>query len=47
MEYVIDFDKEFFARKHGTKKFSNKHFFSKCDQVDRKLRFWSRLLKKS
>ena len=27
-------------------KFSNKSFFSKCDQIDRKLRIWSHLLKK-
>ena len=29
------------------KKFSMKDFFSKCDQTRRKLRIWSRLLKKS
>ena len=28
-------------------KFSNKDFFSKCDQINRKLRIWSHLLKKS
>ena len=28
-------------------KFSIKDFFSKCDQICRKLRFWSHLLKKS
>ena len=29
-------------------KFSNKDFFSKCDQIrSRKLRIWSHLLKKS
>ena len=28
-------------------KFSNKDFFSKCDLIRRKLRIWSRLLKKS
>ena len=28
-------------------KFSIKDFFSKCDQISRKLRIWSRLLKKS
>ena len=28
-------------------KFSIKDFFSKCDQIRRKLRFWSHLLKKS
>ena len=28
-------------------KFSIKHIFSKCDQVPRKLRIWSHLLKKS
>ena len=28
-------------------KFSIKDFFSKCDQIRRKLRIWSRLLKKS
>ena len=28
-------------------KFSNKDFFSKCDQIRRKLRIWSHLLKKS
>ena len=27
-------------------KFSIKHFFSKCDQIRRKLRIWSHLLKK-
>ena len=33
---------------HGTKiKFPIKDFFSKCDQIRRKLRFWSQLLKKS
>ena len=29
------------------KKFSNKAFFSKCDQIQRKLRIWSHLLKLS
>ena len=34
--------------KHCTKtKFSIKDFFSKCDQIRRKLRIWSHLLKKS
>ena len=28
-------------------KFSIKHFFSKCDQICRKLRIWSHLLQKS
>ena len=28
-------------------KFSIKSFFSTCDQIDRKLRIWSHLLKKS
>ena len=28
-------------------KFSNKDFFSNCDQIHRKLRIWSHLLKKS
>ena len=28
-------------------KFSIKHFFSKCDQIHRKLRIWSHLLKNS
>ena len=28
-------------------KFSNKNFFRKCDQIRRKLRIWSHLLKKS
>ena len=28
-------------------KFSIKDFFSKCDQIDRKLQIWSHLLKKS
>ena len=28
------------------KKFSIKDFFSKCDQIRRKLRIWSHLLKK-
>ena len=28
-------------------KFSIKNFFSKCDQICRKLRIWSHLLKKS
>ena len=28
-------------------KFSIKNFFSKCDKIDRKLRIWSHLLKKS
>ena len=27
--------------------FSNKEFFSKCDQIRRKLRIWSHLLKQS
>ena len=27
-------------------KFSVKYFFSKCDQISRKLRIWSHLLKK-
>ena len=29
------------------RKFSIKDFFSKCDQIRRKLRIWSHLLKKS
>ena len=29
------------------KKFSIKDFFNKCDQMRRKLRIWSHLLKKS
>ena len=29
------------------KKFSFKNLFSKCDQIRRKLRIWSHLLKKS
>ena len=34
--------------KHCTKmKFSIKDFFNKCDQIRRKLRIWSHLLKKS
>ena len=32
---------------HSTKKFFFKDFFSKCDQIRRKLRIWSHLLKKS
>ena len=28
-------------------KFSMKNFFSKCEQIRRKLRMWSQLLKKS
>ena len=28
-------------------KFSTKHFFSKCDQIRRKLRMWSHLLKET
>ena len=32
---------------HYTKKFSIKDFFSKCDQICRKLQTWSHLLKKS
>ena len=28
-------------------KFSTKHFFSKCEQIRRKLQIWSHLLKKS
>ena len=28
-------------------KFSIKHFLGKCDQIRRKLRIWSHLLKKS
>ena len=32
---------------HKKMKFSIKYFFSKCDQVRRKLRIWSHLLKKS
>ena len=28
-------------------RFSNKDFFSKCDQIHRKMRIWSHLLKKS
>ena len=35
-------------RYHCTKnKFSIKDFFSKCDQIRKKLQFWSHLLKKS
>ena len=37
-------NKEVTAQKN---KFSIKDFFSKCDQIRRKLRIWSRLLKKS
>ena len=32
---------------HKKMKFSIKEFFSKCDQIRRKLRIWSHLLKKS
>ena len=32
---------------HKKTKFSSKDFFSKCDQISRKLRIWSHLLKKS
>ena len=32
---------------HTKKRFSIKDFFSKCDQIHRKLRIWSHLLKKS
>ena len=32
---------------HKKMKFSTKDFFSKCDQIRRKLRIWSLLLKKS
>ena len=31
---------------HKKKKFSIKDFFSKCDEICRKLRIWSHLLKK-
>ena len=32
---------------HCTNTFSIKEFFSKCDQIRRKLRIWSGLMKKS
>ena len=32
---------------HKKLKFSIKYFFNKCDQIRRKLRIWSHLLKKS
>ena len=32
---------------HCTKTFSIKEFFSKCDQIRRKLRIWSHLMTKS
>ena len=31
---------------NAPKKFSNRDFFSKCDQTDRNLRIWLHLLKK-
>ena len=37
----------FESRLHKKMKFSIKGFFSKCDQIRRKLRIWSHLLKKS
>ena len=41
--------KWYFTNEHSTKNvhFSIKDFFSKCDQIRRKLRIWSHLLKKS
>ena len=36
-----------FLKLHKKWKFSIKNFFSKCDQIHRKLRTWSHLLKKS
>ena len=38
--------KEKYVLLHKKMKFSIKDFFSKCDQILRKLRIWSQLLKK-
>ena len=42
--YVPDF---YFTDTTQKMKFSAKDFFSKCDQICRKLRIWSHILKKS
>ena len=41
---MVTFTRPFIVQKG---KFSMKNFFSKCDQIRRKLRIWSHLLKKS
>ena len=46
----MDFSEPYFnifESLHKKMKFSMKDFFSKCDQIRRKLRIWSHLLKKS
>ena len=50
--YILEENKLCCRKSHCTKsvksmKFSIKDFFSKCDQIRRKLRIWSHLLKKS
>ena len=41
------YDPKFFSSTAQKMEFSIKDFFSKCDQISRKLRIWSYLLKKS
>ena len=48
---LMDYTRQIHQLKYGVTaqkmKFSIKDFFSKCDQIHGKLRFWSNLLKKS
>ena len=43
---MINFYLQIFTFRYNEMKFSIKNFFSKCDQIRRKLRIWSHLLKK-
>ena len=47
MEYFQNFPKNIIWNTAQKMKFSIKDFFSKCDQIRKKLRIWSHLLKKS
>ena len=47
MEYMKIFETPYATNTAQNIKFSIRDFFSKCDQIRRKLRIWSRLLKKS
>ena len=47
MEYMKIFETPYATNTAQNIKFSIRDFFSKCDQIRRKLQIWSRLLKKS
>ena len=45
--FYLSFKVNYIILVHKKMKFSIKDFFSKCDQIRRRLRIWSHLLKKS